>query len=52
MEIRQHPSQSMLNASSIITTYYIIVFKNLPFRPTINKREASVFKNLHSRERF
>ena len=32
--------------------YDIIVFENLRFRPSKRKREASVFKNLHSGERF
>ena len=28
--------------------YDIMVFENLPFRPFTRKREAGVFKNLHS----
>ena len=32
--------------------HYVIVFENLRFRPSTRKRVASVFKNLHSGERF
>ena len=42
----------MRNAGSSIMMYDIIILENFRFRPPTRSREASVFKNLHSGQRF
>ena len=42
----------MRNAGSSIMMYDIIILENFRFRPPARSQEASVFKNLHSGQRF